>query len=311
MPRRPARGVVYHGAMDRKSRAALVSVASNSGLVALKLVVGAATGSVSVVSEAIHSGIDLLASALAFLAVRAASKPADLDHAYGHGKYENLSGLVEAALIFVAAGIIAFEAVSRMRNQAQAPQVDWGLVAMAVSSFVNFLVSRHLFKVAAETDSQALRADAHHLSTDIYTGLGIFVGLLLVRVTGLAVFDGLTALGVAVLIARIAWSVLRQSVGPLLDTSLPLAEVAVIERILTGFTPPLIDFHDLRTRKSGAERHVDVHLTVPANITAGEAHQIADDIEMAIARRLPNTQVITHVDVGGVDQRTGEIWRSH
>lgn len=296
--------------MDRKSRAALLSVVSNAALVALKLGVGLVTGSVGVMSEAIHSGIDLLAAGMAFFAVRAASKPADEDHAYGHGKYENLSGMVEAALIFVAALFIAFEAIDHMRHGAPAPEVGWGLAVMATSSLVNFLISRYLFRVAQEEDSAALMADAHHLSTDVYTGLGIFVGLLLVKVTGMGLFDALTALGVALLIAKIARDVLRHSLGILLDTSLPVHERAEIERILEGFAPPLLDYHDLRTRKAGAHRHVDVHLTVPAEITALEAHDIADRVERTIARALPNTQVITHVDVGGVDALTGQLWRS-
>ncbi len=296
--------------MDRKSRAALLSVASNTGLVGLKLGVGLFTGSVGVLSEAIHSAIDLLAAGMAFFAVRAASKPADEDHAYGHGKYENLSGMLEAALIFVAAVLIAFEAVDHIRHAAPPPVVDLGLWVMAASSGVNFVVSRYLFKVAREEDSAALEADAHHLSTDVYTSLGIFAGLLLVKVTGLGVFDALTALGVAVLISRIAWDIFAHSTGILLDTSLPTEERAEIERILADHTPPLIDYHDLRTRKSGAHRHVDVHLTVPAEITAGEAHAIAEQIERAIGEALPNTQVITHVDVGGVDALTGRPWRS-
>lgn len=296
--------------MDRKSRAALLSVVSNTALVAVKAGVGLATGSVGVLSEAIHSSIDLLAAGMAFFAVRAASKPADEDHAYGHGKYENLSGMIEAALIFVAALFIAYEAVDHIRHASPAPAVDWGLAVMAASSVINFLVSRYLFKVAREEDSAALEADAHHLSTDVYTSLGIFVGLLLVKVTGLGLFDSLTALGVAVLISKIAWDILHQSMGILLDTSLPPDERAEIERILDGFSPPLLDYHDLRTRKAGAHRHVDVHLTVPAEISAGEAHAIADRVERAIAVALPNTQVVTHVDVGGVDAATGRLWRS-
>lgn len=296
--------------MDRKARAALLSVFSNALLVALKLIVGLVTGSVGVLSEAIHSGIDLLAAAMAFFAVRAASKPADEDHAYGHGKYENLSGMVEAGLIFVAAALIAYEAIGKMREAAPAPEVGWGLAVMALSSAVNFGISRYLFRVAKEEDSAALMADAHHLSTDVYTGLGIFAGLLLVKITGMGIFDAITALGVALLIAQIAREVLRHSLGILLDTSLPANERLAIEHILDGFSPPLLEYHDLRTRKAGAHRHVDVHLTVPAEITAGEAHDIAHRVEEAIASALPNTQVITHVDVGGVDAATGKIWRS-
>lgn len=296
--------------MDRKARAALLSVGSNTALVALKLVVGLASGSVSVISEAIHSGIDLLASILAFFAVRTASKPADEDHSYGHGKYENLSGALEAGLILVAAGLIAHEAIVRLGGHGPAPEVELGLAVMLFSSVVNFFLSRYLFKVAKETDSAALEADAHHLSTDVYTGMGIFVGLGLVRLTGLAIFDSLTALGVAGLIVWIAWGVLRNSMGALLDTSLPASEIAEIERILKEHAPPILDYHDLRTRKSGAHRHIDVHLTVPDEMTAREAHNVAEDIEQAISRILPNAQILTHIDVGEIDQATGSVHRT-
>lgn len=296
--------------MERKSRAALISVGSNTTLVAIKLVVGLASGSVSVISEAIHSGIDLLAAIIAFFAVRTASKPADEDHAYGHGKYENLSGTIEAALIFVAAAMIAHEAIMRLGSHEPAPQVEWGLAAMLFSSVVNVFVSRYLFRVAKETDSVALEADAHHLATDVYTSMGIFVGLAMVRITGLAIFDSLTALGVAGLIVWIAWGVLRNSMGALLDTSLPSSEIAEIERILSEHSPPLLEHHDLRTRKSGAHRHIDVHLTVPDEMTAREAHNVGDSIEQAIHAILPNAQVMTHIDVGEIDETTGCLRRT-
>lgn len=296
--------------VDRKARAALLSVASNTLLVGLKLVVGLWTGSVGVISEAIHSGIDLLASAMAFWAVRAAAKPADDDHAYGHGKYENLSGAIEAALIFVAAGMIAYEAIGRLLRPGHVPEVDPGLAVMAISCIVNLFLSRYLFRVARETDSAALEADAHHLSTDVYTGLAIFGGLALVRLTGLQAFDALTALAVAGLIAKIAWDLARRSTGALLDISLPTEEVAVIDRTIRRYMPPLLDYHDLRTRKSGAMRHVDVHLTVPGDMSVLAAHDLADSVERDIQLELGHTYVITHIDVGEIDRSTGLVNRT-
>lgn len=296
--------------LDRKASAALLSVASNALLVAMKLTVGLFTGSVGVISEAIHSGIDLLASAMAFWAVRVAAKPADDDHAYGHGKVENLSGAVEAALIFVAAGMIAYEAIHRLIHPGAAPEVGLGLAAMAISCVVNFFLSRYLFCVARETDSAALEADAHHLSTDVYTGLGIFGGLALVRITGLDVFDALTALAVAGLIARIAWDLARRATGALLDISLPADEVAVIALTIRKFMPPLLDYHDLRTRKSGAMRHVDVHLTVPGEMTVLAAHDLADAVERDIRQHLGHCDVMTHIDVGVIDRATGLLIRT-
>lgn len=294
----------------RKQWAAAFSIGSNGVLVALKIVVGLFTGSIGILSEAIHSGIDLLASIMALVAINQASKPADAGHAYGHGKIENLSGSVEAALILVAAILIVLEAVTRIRAHAPAPQVDLGLAVMTYSCLQNWFVSRYLLKVARETGSPALEADGHHLSTDVLTGLGVLAGLVLVHVTGRSEFDAITALGVAVLIARLAWSVTRTSVADLLDASLPDGELAVIEGILQARIPPLLDYHDLRTRRSGNQRHVDVHLTFPAHMLVGEAHAVAHGLELAIAQALPGSLVLTHLDSGEIDQRTGELRRS-
>ena len=293
--------------MDRKSHAALLSIGSNIALVALKLVVGLVSGSVGVLSEAIHSGIDLLAAGMAFVAIRTASKPADKDHAYGHGKFENLSGAIEAALIFLVAAFIAHEAFTRLIHPAAPPRVDWGLAVMLLSSILNFFVSRHLFKVAQETGSIALEADAHHLSTDVFTGMAIFVGLGLVRITGLALFDSLTALGVSILIVGIAWQVLQRSMSDLVDSSLPPEEIAIIEAIIARHAPPILEHHDLKTRRSGANRHVEVHLTVPDDMTAREAHNVGESIEQAICKALPGAQVLTHMDVGEIDAETGSL----
>lgn len=298
-------------AMDRKSRAALFSVGSNALLVGLKLAVGLMTGAVSVISEAIHSGIDLLASAMAFVAVRAASQPADDDHAYGHGKVENLSSALEAALIFVAAILIAREAIQKFMSHEGPEHIGWGLAVMIFSSGLNFFISRYLFRVAKETDSPALEADAHHLATDVYTGLGIVVGLALVQLTGIKEFDALAALGVAVLIAKIAWDLTRQATGALLDISLPPEELQVIEGIIRAHCPPVLEFHDLRTRKSGATRHIDVHLTVPASMTILASHEVAEQVEAAILAALPNATVMTHMDAGEIDGKTGTLWRTH
>lgn len=297
-------------AMDRKARAAMVSIASNSLLVALKLVVGIMTGSVSVLSEAFHSGIDLLASGLAFLAIKAANQPADQDHAYGHGKYENLSGAVEASLILFAAVLIVYESVQKLIHHEGPAHVGLGLAVMALSSVLNFFVSRYLFKVARETDSAALEADAHHLSTDVLTGLGILAGLALVQFTHIKAFDALTAIGVAVLIAKIAWDLTRQAMEALVDTSLPASELAAIDRIIRDHFPPILEYHDLRTRKSGATRHIDVHLTVPASMSILESHEVAERVEAEILAALPHALVMTHVDAGEIDPGTGALWRT-
>jgi cation diffusion facilitator family transporter len=164
----------------RKTRVAWLSVASNTALVAAKVVVGLAIGSVSVLSEAIHSGMDLLAAAIALFAVRRSGVPADSDHQFGHGKAESISCLAEALLIFGAAGWIVYEAVDKLIHPRQIELASLGVAVMLLSSLVNWFVSASLFRVGRETDSQALLADAWHLRTDVYTSAGVMVGLSLV-----------------------------------------------------------------------------------------------------------------------------------
>ncbi len=163
--------------MSGQSRAAAVSVASNSLLIFLKVTVGLVTGSVSVLAEAIHSSLDLLAAIIAFFGLRAADKPADREHPFGHGKWENVSGSIEAVLIFIAAVWIIYEAIKRILHGGEVELLGWGIAVMAVSVVANILVSRHLFKTAKIHDSLALEADAQHLRTDVITSLGVMAGV--------------------------------------------------------------------------------------------------------------------------------------
>lgn len=287
----------------RKSRAALISVGSNTVLVLAKLAVGVVIGSVSVISEAVHSAVDLLAAIIALVAVRRSGRPADEGHAFGHGKLENLSGLAEALLIFVAAGWIVWEAVDRLLHPAPLDLPVVGVLVMAVSAGVNVAVSRHLFRVGRETSSQALLADAWHLRTDVWTSLGVMVGLGLVALgawflpgADLHWLDPAVALGVALLIVHAAWRLTVESGRDLLDQSLPADERAWIRaRILEGL-PQVRSLHRLRTRRAGAECFVDFHLVVDASLTVAESHAIADRAEALIRERYPRGSVVVHVE---------------
>lgn len=281
--------------MDRKAAAAAVSIASNTTLVIGKLVVGLVTGSVSIVSEAAHSATDLCASVIAYASVRASGRPADKEHPFGHGKFENLSGAIEAVLIVAAAALIVHQAVNKLRGAAEVESIHLGIWVMGVSVVTNVIVSRYLFRVARETDSIALEADAHHLSTDVWTSLGVFAGLVLIRLTGWHVMDPIIALGVAALIVRVGVVLTWKAVGPLLDIQLPDAEVRQLQEIVTA-TPNVCGVHKMRTRKSGPFREVDLHLVVPAGMPVDEAHDIADSIERRMREQFPNTCVITHIE---------------
>ena len=278
-----------------KSNAARLSVFSNAMLVALKLGVGVWIGSVAVLSEAIHSGIDLLAAVIALYAVRAADVPPDEEHPYGHGKVESISGTVEALLIFLAGLWIVYEAATGLVQGRRSSAVGWGVAVMGVSAAVNTLVSRHLFRVAEEHDSVALKADAHHLSVDVYASLAVFAGLGLVALTGWHPFDPLVAIGVGLLILHTAYGITKEAFSPLLDATLPQGEVAAVEEAIRG-DGRVRGYHHLRTRKAGSVRFVDFHLLLDDDLTLAESHRISHEVKDRVLAALPGAVVEIHVE---------------
>lgn len=290
-------------AQRRKTSVAWLSIASNSVLVVGKLLVGLLIGSVSVLSEAIHSSVDLLASVIALFAVKTSHKVADEEHPFGHGKVENISGTVEALLIFLAAGWIVYEAIRKLLNPEPIESVGWGVAAMLTSTILNLTVSQMLFKVGRETDSVALQADAWHLRTDVYTSAGVMVGLGLIFVgerllpgTNLLWLDPLAAIAVALLIIRAAWKLTRESGRDLMDASLPADEIAWIRQRLNGLAPAVRGFHHLRTRKAGASRFIEFHVVVDKDLTVERAHNLADAITRNITGRFRGATVTIHVE---------------
>lgn len=278
------------------TRAAGLSVYSNLSLVILKLAVGGLTQSVSVLSEAVHSGLDLLASLIAFLSIRQARKPADEVHRYGHGKIENISGVVESMLVLAAALWIIYESLERLLSGVMVRSVDLGLGVMAVSAGINYFLSGVLDRTARSSDSVALAADALHLRTDAYTSLGVFAGLIFIRMTGLAVIDPLAALVVAVVIIRSALRLTGEALQPLVDASLPDEEMAAITRIIGKYARRFVEFHALRSRRAGPERHIDLHLVVPRDLHVSEVHALCDRIEEEIRRDFPHSHTLIHVE---------------
>ncbi len=281
---------------DVKIKAALISVASNLFLTIGKLLVGIMIGSVSVISEAIHSANDLLASFIALFAVREAAKPPDAEHPFGHGKIENVSGTVEALLIFLAAALIIKEAVNKIRWGGGVLEPTWGLVIMGLSAILNFVVSNYLIKVAKEHHSIALEADGIHLRTDVYTSLGVFIGLALIKITGLYIIDPIAAIIVALLIIKAAYELLRKAFLPLMDTALEETYIEMIRKALEEHKHAYLEYHDLRTRRSGREAHIDLHLVIGAEVSVQEAHRLCDSIEKAISDRVPFASVLIHVE---------------
>lgn len=285
--------------MSTKSRTARLSIFSNSFLIVINLVVGLISGSVSILSEAVHTLIDLFAAIMAFFSVKIADTPADKSHPYGHGKFENVSGVVEALLIFIASGYIIYHAVVKLIEGTSIMDDDdltLGFIVMMVSALINLVVSRRLYKVAKETDSVALKADALHLSTHVYTSLGVGISLLVIIFTGWHFLDPVAAIVVASYILKEAFEILIEAFKPLTDNSLPEEEQILIREILKENLKKEMNYHMLRTRKAGSNREVDFHLEVPALMTVEDSHKLCDEIEENLMDVLANLKVTIHVE---------------
>jgi cation diffusion facilitator family transporter len=280
-----------------KSRAAALSIASNALLIALKLAAGAITGSIAIITEAIHSLIDLVASVIAFFSVRKADEPADADHPYGHEKVENLAAAIEGMLILVGAGVIIFEATRQLVNGAEVDRLGVGIAVMAFSVFANLVVSSVLSRQAKAHESQALEGDAAHLRTDAMTSAGVLFGLALVQITGDAAFDPITALVVAVAIVWAGFRILRRSSAVLVDETLPEAELDRIEAaIASARTPEVAGYHKLRARRAGSRRHIDFHVQYRSGTSLERAHELAHQMRDSIEAEIPQAEVLIHAE---------------
>ncbi len=291
--------------MNEKEKAASLSIYSNAFLIVIKLTVAILGGSVGIISEAIHSMVDILASFIAYFSVRISSKPPDEGHPYGHGKYENVSGVIEAMLILGAAVWIIYEAIERFLHPQETKYALWGVLVMVISVIVNFFVSRKLYATAKKYDSVALEADALHLRTDIYTSAGIALGFGLLYLTSYQWIDPLIALLVALLIIYEAVMLIRQAFSPLVDTRLPLQEREEITRLLNDKISELpgVSYKQLRTRKSGSHKYIDFILIVPGEISVSMAHLICDQIEENLHKEIPNVDINIHIE----PQKTDDI----
>lgn len=288
-----------------KKGAASISVFSNSVLVLLKLTVGIFTGSVSIVSEAAHSAVDLLAAMIAYYAVSSSDKKPDRNHSYGHGKIENISGAVEAILIIVAALWIVYEASKKLSSQEMPRDLEYGVAIMGISIMANYFVSRRLFQVAEATQSHALEADALHLKADIWTSIGVLAGLVAIKVTGLFWLDPVIAILVAIIILKAGYDMTKKSIGELTDIALPDEEQTMIQEILVNH-PGVKDYHLLRTRRSGSKRLVDVHVVLEADLQLQKAHDICDEIEAQIKELFSPCDVVIHPEP--FDEFQGQNW---
>ena len=282
--------------MNKKVKTARLSIFSNLFLIIIKIVVGILSGSVSIISEAIHSTIDLIASFIAFFSVKVSGLPPDKEHPYGHGKIENVSGVVEGLLILVAAFWIIYEAVKKFVDHEPIEFLYLGILVMSISAIVNFFVSRRLYKVAKETDSIALEADALHLKTDIYTSLGVAIGMLIIWITGIHILDPIIAILVALIILKEAYSLIRNAYRPLVDIALPDEDLKVVDGVLSKFMEGAVSYHKVRSRKSGPYKYLDFHLNVPGDMSVRDSHSLCDRIELELKTSIKSLDVNIHVE---------------
>ncbi|TSB45992.1 cation diffusion facilitator family transporter [Alkalicoccobacillus porphyridii] len=278
----------------RTTRIAFLSVASNTFVVALKVVVGIITGSVAVLSEAIHSSLDLMASLIAFFSVRISKRPADAVHPYGHGKVENVSGTIETVLIFVAGIWIIYECIHKIIHPEPIHLPILGVIVMVVGATINFVVSKIVRKEADRVHSVAMKSNALHLLTDVYTSLGVAVSLLLVTITGWYILDSIIAMVLAIYIMFEAFKLMKETFPPLIDSRLTDSEETAVLKIIESFKDEYLEVHQFRTRRSGPQEHIDFHLVVPSEKSMGDVHDLCDRMEETIEKEFPHAEVFIH-----------------
>ncbi|MDP2710431.1 MAG: cation diffusion facilitator family transporter [Solirubrobacteraceae bacterium] len=280
-----------------KSRAAALSIASNSLLIALKLVAAAITGSVAILTEAMHSSIDLIASFVAYFSVRKADKPADADHPYGHDKVENIAAAIEALLILVGSGVVIYVSVRSLATGPEIHSLGIGIAVIAFSMVANIFVSSFLARRARETESPALEGDAAHLRTDAATSGAVLVGLIVVQLTGLTWLDPVIALLVAAAIVHAGVRLLARASRVLVDEALPADELDAVRTTIAEFGPRgVCGYHKLRARRAGSRRYVDLHVQFVAGTTLEDAHETAHALQDAIHGRLRRADVLIHLE---------------
>jgi cation diffusion facilitator family transporter len=282
----------------QRTRAALISIASNAALIVLKLIAGVITGSVAIITEAIHSAVDLLASFIAYFSVRQAETPADDSHPHGHEKFENVAAAAEGVLILIGSGVIIYAAVRSLVLGPELHSLGIGIGVLAFSTLVNLGVSTWLFRRADETQSAALEGDAAHLRTDAYTSAGVLVGLVLVQFTGAEWLDPAVALVIAGAIVYTGLRIVWRSWAVLVDEALPDTELEAIRVTIEGFADRgIVGYHQLRTRRAGARRYVDLHLQFRSGTSLEDAHGTAHALQDQISDSLPGgADVLIHLE---------------
>lgn len=288
---------------NEKTSAALVSILSNICLTLMKLLAGLITGSVAIISEAVHSGMDLVAALMAYVSVKVAEQPPDRDHPFGHGKAENLAALFEGLLIVIAGLLIIYKAAAGLIKPEPLPEIGLGALVMMLSALVNILVSRFLFRVGRRTESAALLADAWHLRTDVYTSFGVFAALggimlgeRLAPGIDLDFLDPLCALIVALMILKAGGQLTWEAIDNLLDRRLSQEEINLIQCHIQAKAPGIKGFGEIMTRRSGSCRMIYMELKVDRSLSVEDAHQLGEELSDKIRKHFPNSQITFHLE---------------
>lgn len=281
---------------EARQRALRTPIVTNALLVVLKVFVWFLSGSVSVLSEALHSVVDLFVTVFQLVSVRLAARPADEDHAYGHGKFENIGAALEALVILATAGVVVAQAIQRIRFPVSITHLNLGLVVMGLSAIVNVFVSRKLGRVADEEQSPALQAEAAQLRADVWTAIGVAGGLLAIRLTGATLIDPIISLMIAGLIVKAAYDVSARALVDLTDGRLPEAQEAMIREIIERHHDIFASYHKLRTRRSGGGEFIDFHLQMTGDMPLQRAHDLSDTIVADIKQTLPRAHVLIHLE---------------
>ncbi len=276
---------------------ALLSVLASIVTLTLKFGAFWITGSVGLLSDAIETFVNLTASVAAVIALTIAYRPANQKFTYGHDKAEYFAGGLEGGLILVAAAGIVYSALSRLANPVVLENLAWGIGISVVAGLINLVVARVMLRAASHFDSITLEADAKHLMADVWTSVGVIIGIGIIMLRpDWVIIDPLIAIVVALNITRSGFSLIKRSLKGLMDAALPDNEIKIVEQAIRKHAGNYAEYHGLRSRKSGSRRFIDFHLLLPGNKTIKEGHTICCFIERDIENELPNSQVTIHVE---------------
>ena len=284
--------------IKEKKLAAGLSITSNALIIILKFIAGMISGSISIISEAVHSLSDFLASVLTFFAVMKSSEPADKSHPFGHGKYEDMSGFIEGGLIIFAGIFVIWEACKKLYfHQTAEVDTSLGIGVMLFAVIANIFVSSYLFKIAKKSDSVSLHADGEHLRTDVFSSLGVLLGLVLIKVTGIPILDPIIAILVALFILKAGFEISKNTLNNLLDGALPLEDIETIKNIINSYNDSCLKgYKDLKARRSGPSKDIEITMLFPENMTIADCHKICDNVENLITEKLGNCDILIHAE---------------